>query len=204
MLQPRPRPSHLFANPPAGYQPRAYTRRREEPPLFIGEDLENFEQLFRAWCERNRDLAWVLIIPDHLRLYALHQKTWYPDPSLEYNNQCYVFNALYEACLNVSKLKEVMLTMSCNKHMCVGTETWRIIIVKFDPTTPSALQKKRGKLMMMIDKFDGNFDEYIDPITNMLTSLQLSAYAPQEQDLVDSIRRAITKYACTRDSYKAR
>eukprot|EP00961_Rhodomonas_salina_P276454 3735069-Rhodomonas_salina.2 len=72
--------------------------------------------------------------------------------------------------------------MSRNKHMSVRTETWHIILVKYDPTMPSALQKKRAKLIMMfmVDKFDGNFDEYIDPIVKVLTSLQISAYAPQE------------------------
>eukprot|EP00961_Rhodomonas_salina_P305678 3941999-Rhodomonas_salina.3 len=55
----------------------------------------------------------------------------------------------------------------------------------------------------MVDKFDLNFDEYIDPIVNVLTSLQISAYAPQELDLVDAIRRAITKFALSKDSYKA-
>eukprot|EP00961_Rhodomonas_salina_P252443 3412154-Rhodomonas_salina.1 len=55
----------------------------------------------------------------------------------------------------------------------------------------------------MVDKFDGNFDEYIDPIVNVLTSLQILAYAPQEPDLVDAIRRAITKFALSKDSYKA-
>eukprot|EP00961_Rhodomonas_salina_P115962 1560476-Rhodomonas_salina.1 len=89
--------------------------------------------------------------------------------------------------------------MSRNKHMSVGTETWHIILVKYDPTTPSALQKKRAKLMFMVDKFDGNFDEYINPIVNVLTSLQISAYTPQERDLVDAIRRAITKFALLKD-----
>eukprot|EP00961_Rhodomonas_salina_P224999 3042064-Rhodomonas_salina.1 len=31
---PRPRPFHLFAGPPPGYQPRVQNRKREEPPVF--------------------------------------------------------------------------------------------------------------------------------------------------------------------------
>ncbi len=89
-----------------GFNPRPGTRKLEHLPIYSGreEDFETWEMLFRAWCDRNRHISWVLITNDSLCFYTIHSKTSDPDTSCEYNYQLDVFHSLCKCCQLIVKL----------------------------------------------------------------------------------------------------